>query len=308
MYSLATGAMIQSLGIGWGFRILGIVAFTVNFSCAILMKDRNKAIGVTQLAFDYRLFRRFEYLLTLGWGIFSMLGYIVLLFSLPSYTTSVGLTSKQGSIIGALLNLGQGLGRPCVGMFSDKAGRINIAGALTFVAGLFCLVIWIFAKSFGVLVFFALIVGTVSGTFWVAIAPVAAEVVGLKELPSALSIVWLVLTLPTTCRSNYCYFCNLYKVADRIIVAEPIALELRQKMGNIYLHAQIFTGFMYIAAALCMFFLRAWKIGQIESIAAADGKPSTEVSGMAVEPDHAYKSPEGLKSGLWRRLCARRRV
>ncbi|KAI4248125.1 MAG: hypothetical protein L6R40_001214 [Gallowayella cf. fulva] len=30
MYSLATDAMIQSLGIGWAFRILGILAFTVN--------------------------------------------------------------------------------------------------------------------------------------------------------------------------------------------------------------------------------------------------------------------------------------
>lgn len=201
MYSLATEAMIQSLGIGWAFRILGILAFTVNLVCAILMKDRNKAIGVTQLAFDYRLFKRLEYVFTVGWGFFSMLGYVALLFSLPSYATSVGLSSRQGSIIGAVLNLGQGVGRPCVGIFSDSAGRINIAGFLTFVAAIFCLVIWIFAKSFGVLVFFALIVGTVSGTFWTTIAPVEAEVVGLKELPSALSIVWVVLALPTTSES-----------------------------------------------------------------------------------------------------------
>ncbi|KAI4204044.1 MAG: hypothetical protein LQ350_001437 [Teloschistes chrysophthalmus] len=227
MYSLATEAMIQSFGIGWAFRILGIVAFTVNIVCALLMKDRNKKIGATQLAFDYRLFKRLEYLLTLGWGFFSMLGYTVLLFSLPSYAISVGLNSRQGSIVGALLNLGQGLGRPLVGIFSDSAGRINIAGALTFIAGFLSLVVWIFAKSFGVLIFFAIIVGTVSGTFWTTIGPVGAEVVGLKELPSALSIVWVVLALPCT-------------------FAEPIALELRQSTGNIYLHAQIFTGFMSI--------------------------------------------------------------
>ncbi|KAL8674556.1 MAG: hypothetical protein Q9168_001074 [Polycauliona sp. 1 TL-2023] len=198
MYSLATNAMIQSLGIGWAFRILGILAFTVNTVCALLMKDRNKTIGSTQLAFDHTLFKKREYLLTLAWGFFSMLGYIVLLFSLPSYATSIGLSSKQGSIVGALLNLGQGLGRPAVGMVSDSVGRINIAFLCTFVAGLLCLVIWIFAKSFGVLVFFAVLVGTVSGTFWTTIAPVEAEVVGLKELPSALSIVWLFLVLPTT--------------------------------------------------------------------------------------------------------------
>ena len=199
-YSLAANAMIQSIGLSWTFRILGILSFIVNFICAQLVKDRNKALGATQLAFDYRLFKRVEFLLLLGWGFFSMLGYIILLFSLPDYASSIGLTAKQGSIIGALLNLGQGLGRPLVGIFSDSVGRINIAGLLTFIAGLLCFVIWIFARNFGVLLFFSLIVGTVAGTFWTTIAPVGAEVVGLKELSSALSITWIVLVLPTTCK------------------------------------------------------------------------------------------------------------
>ena len=38
----------------------------------------------------------------------------------------------------------------------------------------------------------------VAGTFWTTIAPIGAEVVGLKELPSALSIVWIFLVIPTT--------------------------------------------------------------------------------------------------------------
>ena len=198
-YSLATNAMINRLGVGWAFRILGILACAVNFTCAMLIRDRNKAIGSVQLAFDYTLFKRKEFLLLLGWGFFSMMGYITLLFSLPNYAVSIGLSSQQGSIVGAVLNLGQGVGRPLVGVFSDSAGRINLAGACTFIGGLFCFVIWIFAKTFGVLVFFALIAGTVAGTFWTTIAPVGAEVVGLKELPSALSIVWIFLVLPTTC-------------------------------------------------------------------------------------------------------------
>lgn len=200
IYSLATNAMIQSIGLAWAFRVLGIIAFVVNFVCAILIRDRNKQIGATQLAFDYRLFKRAEFLLLLGWGFFSMLGYIVLLFSLPNYALNIGLTAKQGSVVGALLNLGQGLGRPVVGYFSDSAGRINIAGFLTFLCGLMCLVIWTFAKTYGVLIFFSLLVGTLAGTFWCTIGPVGAEVVGLKELPSALSITWIVLVLPTTCK------------------------------------------------------------------------------------------------------------
>lgn len=208
MYSLATNAMIDRLGVGWALRILGMVACVVNCTCAMLIRDRNKAVGSVQLAFDYTLFKRPAFLLLLGWGFFSLCGYIVLLFSLPNYATSIGLSAQQGSIIGAVLNLGQGVGRPFVGIFSDKAGRINLAGLCTFIGGLFCFFIWIFAKSFGILVFFAIIVGTVAGTFWTTIAPVGAEVVGLKQLPSALSIVWIVLVLPTTCRLHDCACSN----------------------------------------------------------------------------------------------------
>ncbi|KAL9600113.1 MAG: hypothetical protein Q9219_003369 [cf. Caloplaca sp. 3 TL-2023] len=250
MYSLATNAMIESLGVGWAFRILGILAFTVNFICAILIRDRNKAIGSSQLAFDYTLFTRIEYLLTLGWGFFSMLGYIVLLFSLPSYAISVGLSPKQGSIVGALLNLGQGLGRPCVGIFSDSAGRINIAGFLTYLLDYDC---------------------TCGG-----------RSCGLEGTP----------------------FC----IVDRLAVAEPIALELRQRTGNIYLHAQIFTGLMYVAAALCMWFLRAWKIGQIEGMAVAAGKSPAEIDALAVEPSGQSASTRALRSNIFRRLCSWKRV
>jgi len=286
MYSLATNAMIDSLGVEWAFRILGILACVVNVICALLIRDRNKAIGSIQLAFDYTLFKRREFWLLLGWGFFSMMGYITLLFSLPNYATSIGLSSRQGSIVGALLNLGQGLGRPLVGIFSDKAGRINLAGLCTFIGGLFCFVIWIFAKTFGVLVFFAIIVGTVAGTFWTTIAPVGAEVVGLKELPSALSIVWMFLVLPTTCKSRASNK-NLKSLNTWLIciaVSEPVALELRRQSGNIYLRVQIFTGFMYLAAALCMWGLRGWKIGQIERIAAAQEKKPDDIDIAATNP------------------------
>jgi MFS family permease len=201
VYSLAAQAMIKDIGLPWAFRILGIIAFVVNTSCALLIRDRNKQIGSSLLSFDWRLFKKPEFVGLMVFGFLSMLGYVVLLFSLPNYARTVGLTAKQGSIIGALLNLGQSLGRPPIGYFSDSIGRLNMATSMTFLCGLFCLVIWMFAKSFGVIIFFAMIGGTVAGTYWAVAAPVTAEVMGLKRLPSALSITWLVLVLPTTCES-----------------------------------------------------------------------------------------------------------
>ncbi|CAI7665315.1 unnamed protein product [Penicillium pancosmium] len=248
IYSLAVGAIIPRYGLGWAFRILGIISCVVNLVCGNLLRDRNKLVGSRFTAFHFPLLRRPEFLLFLGWGIFSMLGYVALLFSLANFSLSVGLTSHQGSIVSALLNLGQGLGRPFVGMFSDRLGRINIATFLSFVCGLFCLVIWVFADSMGVVCFFAVIVGTVSGTYWATVSPVLAEIIGLRDLPSGLSITWLTLVAPCT-------------------VSEAIALQLRSGTsdgGTSYLKVQLFTGFTYIGASLCLWVVRGWKVGELE--------------------------------------------
>ena len=288
VYSLATGAMIESIGLAWAFRVLGIVACVVNTICALLIRDRNKAIGSSQLAFDGKLFKRTEYLLLCGYGWFSILAYVVLIFSLANYANSIGLSASQASIISALFNLGQAFGRPPIGYFSDAIGRINMAGLMTFLAGLFALVIWVFSKSYGVLIFYSLIGGTVAGTFWATVAPVAAEVVGLRDVPSALNLIWLLIVLPCT-------------------FSEPIALEIVDGTG-MYVGAQLFTGFMYIAAALCLLGLRGWKVGEVEAFAAAKGECAQEIDPVAEADALSGRSRKaGRRSVLedcwkWRRV------
>jgi MFS family permease len=198
VYSLAAQAVIDSISLAWAFRILAIAAFTANAVSAILIKDRNKHIG-TQMSFDYRIFKRWEFIGFLLFGILSELAYVVLLFSLPNYSTTIGLTHEQGSIIGALFNLGLALGRPIIGYYSDSIGRLNMASAMTCLSGVFCLLVWMFAQTFGVLALFSILGGAVGGTFWAVVAPVTTEVVGLVDLSAALSCTWLVLVLPTTC-------------------------------------------------------------------------------------------------------------
>ncbi|OJJ49368.1 hypothetical protein ASPZODRAFT_112211 [Penicilliopsis zonata CBS 506.65] len=285
VYSLAVGALLSRFGIGWAFRVLAICSFVVNLICANLIKDRNKAVGSRFRSFHLPLFKRPEFVLYLAWGFLSMLGYVALLFSVADYALSIGLSSHQASVVSALLNLGQGLGRPFVGIFSDKIGRINVATLLTFLCGLFCLVIWIFARTMGVVCFFAVLVGTVSGTFWATVAPVLAEIIGLRELPSGLSISWMVLIPPTT-------------------VSEAIALMLRTNSSkdHAYLRVQIFAGFMYIGAACCLWIVRGWKLGELahaeQQSLGAEGTsqgPTCPRNEMENQPNHQGDS----MSGLW---------
>lgn len=147
IYSLAAGAMLQSIGLAWTFRVLGILAFSVNSICALLLRDRNAIIKTRQngelphissetgtvltktTAFDYRLFQRTEYLLLCAYGWFSILAYVVLIFSLANYANYIGLSASDAAIVSALLNLGQALGRPPIGYFSDNIGRLNMAAS-----------------------------------------------------------------------------------------------------------------------------------------------------------------------------------
>lgn len=262
LYSLATGAMLRSIGIAWCFRVLGLLALGVNAVCIALIRDRNKIIGSKHAAFDTKLFKRPEYLLLSGYGFFSMLGYIALVFSVADYAKRIGLDASQAAVIAALLNLGQGLGRPPTGYFSDTIGRMNMAALTTFSCALLTFVVWIFAKSYGVLIFYALIGGTVTGTFWATIGPVAVEVVGLQDLPSALNLEWLVIVLPCT-------------------FSEPIALEIVGSTGS-YLGAQLFIGFMYTAGAICVLFLRGWKVGELNEIARMKGENPDDIDPVDV--------------------------
>ncbi|GMG10667.1 unnamed protein product [Aspergillus oryzae] len=168
-----------------------------------------------------------DYLTLLLWAFLSALGYIALLFSLSSYAVAVGFTHDQASLASALLNLGQAIGRPSVGLLSDYLGRINVASGASALAGILCLVVWVFAESLGVLYFFAIAVGLFAGTLFAAAAPLAAEVVGIEDLSAALGILWFVICPPTT-------------------VAEAIAVQLRDSEANAkpYLRVQLFTGMM----------------------------------------------------------------
>lgn len=251
IWSLSTQAMIDKLGLPWAFRILGILCGSVNLICANIVRDRNAQVGARHKSFDWKLLHRPEFMLMQAWSWFSMLGYVIVLFSLPSYARQIGLSAEQGSIISAIFQLGQMLGRPCVGLASDRFGRINLAASLSAVCGLFCICFWIptevTANPMALLTFGAIVIGALAGTFWATVAVVGAEVVGLQDLPSALSWTWLIMVPPVTC-------------------AEPIALELRRigAASFVYIDAQIFCALSYIAAGVCLWVVRGWKIGQLE--------------------------------------------
>jgi hypothetical protein len=69
---------------------------------------------------------------------------------------------------------------------------------------------------------------------------------------------------------------------------------------------------MYVVSAISMWFLRAWKIGEIEQIAAEQGKAPEEVNAIPSELQGQTPAPASMrrtvKSSIVKRLFAWKRV
>lgn len=177
--SLATGPMIQNISLGWSLRIIGLLGLVGNGISTALIRDRNHLVKPPQLGFATHLLKRYDCLLLLSWAFINLLGYMVVLYSLSNYAVQVaGLTQSQAGILTAVLNLGTGVGRPCIGFASDKLGRIEVAATLTVANGVVIFAFWLPATSYALLIFFSLVSGAMIGVYWMTVTPLCAEVAG----------------------------------------------------------------------------------------------------------------------------------
>lgn len=167
-FSWGTSSMIKALGLPWALRVTGLITLAANVIAILLIRDRNHHIKPTQLAFDLTLLRQYKVVLLLLWAFVTMFGYVALLFSLSDFALSIGLSSDEATDIVGFLNLGTAIGRPIIGIISDRFSRVNTAGVLTFSCGIICFAFWIPATTFGLTVFFSLLCGAILGVFWMA--------------------------------------------------------------------------------------------------------------------------------------------
>ena len=167
VFSFMSEAVIKHISLAWAFRLTAIITCIMLLIATLLIRSRNETVRPYQRGFDARLLCRYDVQLLLAWSFLSMLGYITILFSLPDFARSIKLSSSQAATIAALQSLGSGIGRPLIGVFSDRFGRIESAGFLTLISGLSCFLIWLPGSSYGVLIFFAIVNGAIFGVFWV---------------------------------------------------------------------------------------------------------------------------------------------
>lgn len=130
------------------------------------------------------------------------MGFFITVFSLASYASdALGLSQTKAAAIQSILSAGQMFGRPLVGLGLDYAGRINTTIIIHFLSGLSCFAFWLPARSFGLLIVFAVTIGGLGGTIWGATPPIAQSVIGTQHLASALGMYWVIVAAPA-CLAN----------------------------------------------------------------------------------------------------------
>ncbi|KAF8581917.1 MFS general substrate transporter [Ramaria rubella] len=238
--SFTTETVIERLGLRWAFFINAMISFAVLVPVVILLKTRVHLIDGKFEPMQYQMLWHPGFIYIWIWGFLSLLGYVLSLFTLATYSTSgLRMSQARGASLQAILTAGQMVGRPLSGLAMDRFGRINMAVLLTFVSGLSCLVIWMFATSYGVLAFFAIVQGMVGGFIWGASGPLTTEIVGLRDLGSALSVLWL--------------------TAVWLVIYSRTHLH---RTGASAFHISIgFAGGVFVAAAIVLLGAKRWKQG-----------------------------------------------
>ncbi len=93
--SLATVYLIEDISLPWALRIIGLVSFGVLILASILIRDRNTQLKSDMAPFSTRLLRQKGVWLLMGFTFFNVLGYIIIIYSLGAFATSIGLDQKQ---------------------------------------------------------------------------------------------------------------------------------------------------------------------------------------------------------------------
>ncbi|RUP43876.1 major facilitator superfamily domain-containing protein [Jimgerdemannia flammicorona] len=240
--------LLVNVGVAWCFRIMGFLSLLICLVATALIKRHPDAKLVEYKIFDLRLFKHHGFQFQLLFSFINLFGYIIPFFYVPAYAEKIGLPPSTAAIFVGILSGINAAGRILCGQAADMWGPINAMIAVVFASGVTCLVIWMFAKSYAVLLLFVIAYGLTGGAFWALTPPVAVQVVGINKLGSALSIIYLVNVIP-------------------LVFSSPIASALTDNFSPSlpYEYTILFAGLTLCIGALCLIgaaWYRKKRIGQ----------------------------------------------
>ncbi|ODV83058.1 hypothetical protein CANARDRAFT_30286 [[Candida] arabinofermentans NRRL YB-2248] len=247
LYNIGLQRLLKNRGYQWSLRVQAILCFVLNAISVFLVKSRSKHIKPVYKFYDKQIWHSFGFWCLISWEMFTLFGYVVLMYNLGDFTRSLGYASEKASIVATMVSVGIIYGRPIVGKLCDLYGPANITMLVSWIVSLLSFAMWIPCRNFATALVFALFVGSMMGTIWVTLASLTIYVTGLRKLGIGLAGSWI--------------FIGLFGFASPII---GMSLKGKNKTGGSdpeqYRNASIFVGFCYFGAGLSLLIMRSWLI------------------------------------------------
>lgn len=293
-----TRYLIQKKSLQYALICNGIVSCVVLLPCITLMKSTEPQnlrflpsrfrkhlsdaapAKIKKNPLELKWFVHPGYIFVLLFGVFSMIGYFVALYSLAAFASSaLEFSQKQASTLQSILAAGQMLGRPLCGFLLDLVGRHPCTITIQVLAGLTCFAFWLPARSFGLLVVFAITQGLLGGTIWSSVAPISAEVVGIRDLPSALATFWLAVVLP-----------GQFGQPIAVALINYSSTKLARHGADAYLISIGFCGACFVMSALMLCF--SWRFVRARNKAAHELKSEAQTEEQQETLDTTVLTPQ----------------
>ncbi|KAI9016476.1 major facilitator superfamily domain-containing protein [Phycomyces nitens] len=191
-------ALIQKYGIPWAYRIIGFMCLGLCTLVTCLVRTRLPPVTKRpsiKSPIKLFMFKNVDYMIWVVGAVISLTGFYIPIYYIPRYATSIGINHSDSSNIVGICCAMNAIGRLVLGFVGDYVGRVNTYIVSSTLSGIFCMALWPFADSYNTLLGFAVLFGFFGGVYYALAAPITGNIVGIENISSGISILFLVSAL-----------------------------------------------------------------------------------------------------------------
>ncbi|CAH01826.1 MCT family MFS transporter [Kluyveromyces lactis] len=250
LFNLAMQRIVEVKSLKWALISQCIINSVLSTVALLLIRTRDNVVRETAKEmpkfFELSLLKNAAVWFLIFYVSCTMLGYVVLLYSLSAFAVSLGYSQKQGSIVSCMISVGGFVFRPAVGHVADKYGPVTVGIIVHAIVGIICLAMWIPCRNLATAIAFGLLSGALMGSIWPLQTSIISRIGGLNKLPAIYSFTWPCIGMMS-------------------IVSPIIGLRLRSNdptVANQYVNTAIFSGMGYFGAAFFLWMIRGYLIAR----------------------------------------------
>ncbi|VEU22158.1 DEKNAAC103169 [Brettanomyces naardenensis] len=244
VYNIGMEPILTKHGWNWALRTQAIMCLVLNLIAILLIKSRDDKVTPVYKVYDMTVFSTFGSQIMMLWMIFTLLGYVVLMYNLGDFTRSMGYGTKEASVVSTTVSVGIIYGRPGIGRVADIIGPIQATIIASWIVALLAFAMWLPCKNYATAVVFALFEGSLMGTCWLTLPTINGAVIGLRKFGIGMAM-------------------SLIAVGGSGIISPIIGISLKSggaPSRSQYRNPTIFVGCCYLGAGLALCILRGWII------------------------------------------------